>query len=587
MFKKRYSILALLIATAMFFVSCGSDKKEVSKLPEPELPLTSKQITDLGIWGELNANDSLIADAVEAHQLPFTNKKDTKLSIGKSGDPCVVDFNTNDFTLYLEDRTGIELDIVEFSGDAVKVALAADSDDLPDIGMYGLSDAQFLQYGQSDVGSGALIPWDFYFENYGYYYKSAIANTQISKIDNFLVAPDGHRYTVPYICEQMGNMFSGKAWINVKWLDKLGLRHPTKDDPYTTEELRTVLTKFANNDPNGNGKKDEIALTGSSDGYKANPWQFIMNSFIYCDKGDYMWVDDSGNLTYIYQSEDFKDGIRYIRGLVKDGLMQKESIVQRNADLKAISCAENNMIGVLVGGSPDNVFSAKLERMRDYIPLPQPVGPKGVKLPYMQMMVPTYMGWMTRNCEHPLAAYALLDFMMSEEATTFARYGVEGRDWRRATDSEKSNALFNNIGINGDIISILGYGEVSNAHWQAQNTQFRSPKIADGMVWDGDPNDGEKKKADAITAYYLDSSERAEAQKHIVRKLKFENLEDMQEYATLSTGLKKYVNEQVVKYISGELDVDADWSNFQSQLSSMNVGRCRELAQKGYDYIEK
>ncbi len=568
MLNKKRVIGAMAMATVLLMSACGGNSGTFD-------------------WTKLNENDEKIEAAVKAHELPFTNKKDTKLSIGKSGDACVVNFNTNDFTLYLEDRTGIELDVVELSADAIKTALAADSEDLPDIGMHGLSDAQFLQYGQSDEGSGALIPWDFYFENYGYYYKEAIANTQISKIDNFLIAPDGHRYTVPYICEQMGNMFSGKAWINVKWLDKLGLRHPTKEEPYTTDELKSVLAKFASSDPNGNGKKDEIALTGSSDGYKANPWMFLMNSFIYCDKGDYMWVDDNGNLTYIYQSEDFKDGIRYISGLVKDGLMQKESIVQKNADLKSIASADDNMIGVLIGGSPDNVFSAKLERMHDYIPLPQPVGPKGVKLPYMQMMTPTYMGWMTRNCEHPLAAFALLDFMMSEEATTFARYGVEGRDWRRATEEEKKNALFNNIGLSGDIVSILGYGEVSNAHWQAQNPQFRNSKIADGMVWDGDPNDGEKVKADAITAYYLEKDERDAAQKHIVRKLKFDNLEDQKNYSTLSSTLKKYVNEQVAKYVTNELNIDADWANFQAELKKLEIDKCRELAQKAYNCMEK
>ena len=44
-------------------------------------------------------------------------------------------------------------------------------------------------------------------------------------------------------------------WIRQDWLDKLGLAVPT-----TVDELHDVLLAFKNNDPNGNGKADEIPL---------------------------------------------------------------------------------------------------------------------------------------------------------------------------------------------------------------------------------------------------------------------------------------------------------------------------------------
>ncbi|AET59366.1 sugar ABC transporter periplasmic protein [Paenibacillus terrae HPL-003] len=42
-------------------------------------------------------------------------------------------------------------------------------------------------------------------------------------------------------------------WINVEWLNKLGLSMPT-----TTKELKQVLIAFKTKDPNGNGQADEI-----------------------------------------------------------------------------------------------------------------------------------------------------------------------------------------------------------------------------------------------------------------------------------------------------------------------------------------
>lgn len=578
MLNKKRVIGAMVLATAVLMSACGGGSSS-------------------SVYGELTENDKLIEAKVKDHQYPYA-EPGTRLKIGKTHDACVPDFETNAFSLYLEEKTGLELDFEVYAdSNSVKTMLAANSDDLPDIAVSpSLSDADFIQYGVGDYGTGAVVPWDYYYENYGYYYKQAVEQTIIDKIDNFLIAADGHRYTVPYICEQMGNVFSGKAFINKVWLDKLGLEVPT-----TTEELRTVLEAFRDKDPNGNGQKDEIPMTGSANGYTAKPHEFLLNAFVYCDRDNYMWADDKGNVSYIYTSDDYKEGLKYISDLCKDGLLDKQALIQKNDELKAISCANTNRIGVLIGGSPDNVFSAKLERMLDYVPLPVPKGPKGINYPYMKPIKPTNMGWMSRKCEHPLAGYALFDFMMSEEATTFARYGIEGKrdpsgkndpeivkDWYRATtDEEKDRALFKHIGFEGDIVTILGYGTITNSHWQAQNPQYRSSKIADGMVWDGNPLNGEYVKAQAITPYYLEEADRKEIEKHIVRALKFENLEDQKNYSTLASSLKTYFQQQQAKFIVGDLDVEKDWDAFQADLKTLKIDECLRLAQKGYDYLER
>ena len=51
--------------------------------------------------------------------------------------------------------------------------------------------------------------------------------------------------------------WQGPMWYNGTWLDKLNV----KELPKTTDELYDLLTRFKNEDPNGNGKADEIPLT--------------------------------------------------------------------------------------------------------------------------------------------------------------------------------------------------------------------------------------------------------------------------------------------------------------------------------------
>src|SRR5699024_7776392 len=48
-----------------------------------------------------------------------------------------------------------------------------------------------------------------------------------------------------------------KPWINEEWLDNLGM-----DMPETTEEFYEYLKAVKEQDPNGNGKADEVPFGG-------------------------------------------------------------------------------------------------------------------------------------------------------------------------------------------------------------------------------------------------------------------------------------------------------------------------------------
>jgi len=65
-----------------------------------------------------------------------------------------------------------------------------------------------------------------------------------------ILAGDGNMYFVPYLTD---GKYGRAYFIRTDWLEKLGLEAPNDVD-----ELKAVLTAFRNNDPNGNGKKDEV-----------------------------------------------------------------------------------------------------------------------------------------------------------------------------------------------------------------------------------------------------------------------------------------------------------------------------------------
>ena len=97
---------------------------------------------------------------------------------------------------------------------------------------------------------GGLIPLNDLIDKYAPNIKKALEeNTQFAK-DAYSL--DGNIYYIP---KTQTLKFTEFYWIRKDWLDKLGLEVPT-----TTEELHDVLYAFRNEDPNGNGIKDEIPL---------------------------------------------------------------------------------------------------------------------------------------------------------------------------------------------------------------------------------------------------------------------------------------------------------------------------------------
>ena len=567
-FSKKRSIAALALATALLLTACAGGGDDVVN------------------EAALSENDALIAEAVKNQQLPFVSEgQKISLELGVGASANVTDFETNKFSLWLEEKTGLDLQFKVYQGlsDNLKVSFAAGDTAIPDVIMnWNVDDGFLVKYGVE--GEGMFVDLGPYMDEYGYNLKNAIDYSKNYKveqrrvdIEKWLVSSDGHRYFMPYIVQQEGNVYSGKAYINKVWLDKLGLKMPT-----TTEELKTVLRAFVNNDPNGNGKKDELGITGAKGHYRGAPWAFIMNSFIYEDQSRHYVVDqETGKLSLGYMQPEFKEGLKYINSLVKEGLYDVEAFSQDTTALKTICNLENNIVGLITTGSPDALFTSKPERMLDYVALPNPIGPKGVNWAFRQARDVRVNGTMTKYCEDRLAGFALMDFMLSEEASIFARYGEEGTDWRKATDADVP--MFANIGLPARIVPILGYGIPQNSHWQASNPQFRFPEIADGMAIDASKANevnGEKIKADAITAYY------GKAPEKIVEKQLF-TLEENDEFSELSAQITACVSPTIAAFITGEKDIDKEWNAFQKELKDLGVDRYLELSQISYDRFEK
>ena len=505
-----------------------------------------------------------------AGELPVVTEPVT-ITMGFPESGSVLDFDTNKYTLFLEEKTGVNIEFNFFPStnpvEKVQMMLASNSE-LPDVLMnLKVTANMLLEYGGNQ---GFFYPLNDYIKEYGYWTQNMYENAVNPNVEKMMTSADGKIYYLPMYVEQTGNVWNSKAWINKAWLDKLGLSVPA-----TTEEFKTVLKAFKENDMNGNGKADEIPYTGSINGTKEETFPFLMNSFIYCDQSNY-FLDVDGKVEAAFVKDEWKNALKYMNELAEEGLFDPQSLTQDTKTLRTILRSPEVLVGAWAGNSIDLQMGVGNERMLDYVSLPPLKGPEGVAYSTRGVMNPgsNAGGIITKYCENPAAAFRLLDFMLSEDASLFGRYGEKGVDWLEPAEGDV--CIFEAIGAEPFVKPILAYGSVQNSHWGGNHVQFRHQKMSDGMIWDGDELNGEYIKGQALSNYIGKAPEKT------VDKL-VHTIEESEEFESLKQVIRSYVREHVAMYITGEKDIEKDWENYLSELDRMGLSRMMELAQVGYD----
>jgi putative aldouronate transport system substrate-binding protein len=224
----------------------------------------------------------------------------------------------------LEEKSGVHINWKNITSDSFveKRNLAVASGDLPD----AILDAAYSDYDLLKLGSDkTIIPLEDIITQYMPNLKKVLEAAPEYK--GMITAPDGHIYSFPWI-EELGagkesiHSVNDIPWINVEWLNKLGLKMPT-----TTEELKNVLIAFKKDDPNGNGEADEIPLSvvmnnGNED------LNFLFGAFGLGDNGDHTVVTNDGKVVFTADQDGYKAAVNYLHDLYANDLIDEESFEQ-------------------------------------------------------------------------------------------------------------------------------------------------------------------------------------------------------------------------------------------------------------------
>ncbi|MBO5316989.1 MAG: extracellular solute-binding protein [Oscillospiraceae bacterium] len=362
-----------------------------------------------------------------------------KLTIGLPTNARILSWDDNALTAWLEEKTGYELEFQPYSGGTdiatqISTAVAA-QEELPDILMQiSLSDSVINTYGRNE-----------YFVDLSEYYADREdasktfwerfeANLSEADRDNILRQMEdpetGAIYSVPTLETSLLGIMDYQMWINVEWLDKVG-----KEKPTNNEELLDVLRAFKTQDPNGNGKNDEIPLFGAQEGgLGADVINWLVNLFVYFNDRKNFNLDENGKLTAPFTSNEYREALKFINSLIKEGLMPDSVFSTTSPDMAKITTpASGPAICGIFAGHLTLHAALNNEILYQYEPL-QTWGNA-----VYNDNTNKRNNFITSDCDNVDEAFNLMMTMWSEECSYRIRYGEYGVNWDEADEGAVSD----------------------------------------------------------------------------------------------------------------------------------------------------
>ena len=497
------------------------------------------------------------------------------LTVGVPAHAAVIDYETNAMTLALEEEGNFDLEFVSFTVkemlEKVNVMIQAGGDDLPDVLLFTTASGKPTNSAiYSWAQNGAILPITEYLkdETKSPHFTASMVKSGTDLLP-MLTMPDGEIYHLPGYARSIGNEYQAKNWIYQPWLEKLGLEKPTD-----AESLYNVLKAFKEQDPNGNGQADEIPMMAYAQ--QDHLVRSVLSMFVDVgDSADWIAVKD-GKLYASYVTEEYREGLRYLKKLVDDGLLSPLTFTQDEAQFKAILAQEDVVVGMSVKASLASSLDATSPRRAEYVHVPPLAMADGTVLTPYKPTTPDASFVITSNCENLDAAYRLGDLLCSEKYVVWNRWGQKDVDW--VVPGEDAVAMYAALGYKpylqetGNIV----WGQPQNQSWFSTGPYVRGYDIPAGMVWNGDPLHGEYIIATAMPDYiykgpaeYISTLIYTEEENEII--------------AEPQATINSYVAEARAQFITGDLDIEADWDAYVEELYNNELAAVLEVMQAAYD----
>jgi len=248
--------------------------------------------------------------------------------------------------------------------------------------------------------------------------------SQHPNVKKLIVTDDGDIYGFPVLREDPKiNCFYYGPQVRADWLKKLNLNAPE-----TVSDWYNMLKKFVNNDPNGNGKKDERGFSIIRGA--ANPRAaFDYSSFLigaWGIKTDFFQVN--GKVKYGPLETKYKEFIATLQKWWREGLIDPDILTMNQKAIKAN--VQNDLIGSYIGllGGDMGFY---LNLGKDIIGVKYPVLNKGDQpiVGQSELVFARRSAAITTACKNVPLAMKVLDWGYSKEGYMAFNFGIQGKTY--------------------------------------------------------------------------------------------------------------------------------------------------------------
>lgn len=514
----------------------------------------------------------------------------TTLTIGLVQNTLTTDYEDNYLTNLIEESTGVNLEFFFFPSDSTEAKqkfsmMVAGGEELPDIVCLGLSDIERYNYGSG----GYFIPLNDYMENdaenWNIMMDTWATPEQKANLLRDAYSFDGNMYVFPTFYCDPADAVALYMSINQTWLDNLGLEVPT-----TTDELYNVLKAFKEQDANGNGDpNDEIPMMGHT-GWQGDVSTFLMNSFTYyAFNGDfgYQLTAEDGQLSAPFVTDEFREGLRFIRKLVEEGLLSDLSFSQTDAELKSIMQApddQDSLVGVMVG-HPSAIFGSGVARVKDYIGIPSLEGPDGVEYAPFNYQGGSNSIFITCDCENPDEAFRFLDAMQDTELSLSMRFGEKDVHWRYAEGESRYSGIGEEYtavyeqGFNPD--EVVPWTTENNIIWHDNTLNSLPPLLMGGNLNVPYTDELQEYKLGELCNNTFPARYNLHPEEMPIKVIF--NEEETNRINDIQTSIQTYVDESITRFALGDMDIESGWDAYLAELDAMGLSEYLETSQTAYD----
>lgn len=535
----------------------------------------------LALFLALSMTFGLVACAGGETANEGSNDGPVKLTIGIQQNMNVTDFEKNAVTQWVEKECNVDLEFVVYTGlladieTKISTAIAARKD-LPDI-LIGLkvNDLSRQIYGQE----GYFVDMQEYLADKDGASKTfweriqELPEADRSGIVSRMADPStGAVYALPTINVSLFDDMNYQTWINKEWLAKVGMDQPTNN-----EELLEVLRAFAKTDCNGNGKADEIPLLASVNGSLGcfvEDW--ILNMFTWYNKDIPYQVDDNGKLIPAYTTDSYREGLKFLNQLYKEGLLSKVVYTSSSDELRNMATPADGVArgGIFVGHltlhtSDDSKVLDQYEPLKTW--------GYAVSRPINASM----NNFISGSCKNPDKAFEVLMKLWSKEGSIRLRYGDKGVNWDAPDEGATSV-----IGEPAEykLLHDLS-GEQHSNTWGYCRGTFMNASEGETAQTSDNIAAGVKRRVEMHAKQLSLFREAAENNPKVTCPKLVYSLLEQQEIEMAQINVDSLVSSYRTYFVTGEEDINdnATWAKYLQDLEDKGLDDVLSYAQVAYD----